>query len=331
MDLPCKIQQIIVTMKIIIHAGFHKTGSTSFQRNLASNQKRRKLPENIMYFMPTENNKQYTNSSIFLKKAFANQSSRASERQKIDNFSLDTFKAQFGNYVNKNPEYIIISGESISTLKSESLNRLKNTLESFSSNVTLIGLVRPPYSALNSQIQQRIKEGIYVNLNNLEKMPMVKQNPTLDRILTIQEIFGSRAKIYPFREAVKYQDGLTNYLLNKMEIEYKLKEIVLNTSRSNLQIRLQNEINKLTGNSVKDSILLKSICDDTEDRSNKFQLLEKEFMPIQHYIEQANEKILELLGVKFTDSSYMFSQELKAKEVIEYNARIIEHILKKEN
>ena len=318
-------------MKIIIHAGFHKTGSTSFQRNLASNQKRRKLPENIMYFMPTENNRQYINSSLFLKKAFANQSSRASERQKIDNFSVDKFKSQFENYVNKNPKCIIISGESISTLNEQSLNNLKKTLESFSSNVVLIGLIRPPYSSLNSNIQQRIKQGIYINLTRLEEMPMVKNSKYLDKIITLQEVFGSCAKLYPFTEAVKYQDGLTNYLLNKMEIECKIKDIVLNRSQSNLQIRLQNEINKLAGSSVKDSILLNSIYDDLEDRSNKFQLLEKEFMPIQHYIEQANENILELLGVEFTDSSYMFSQELKAKEVIEYNARIIEHILKKKN
>ena len=57
-------------MKIIVHAGFHKTGSTSLQHALAQSQIKGNLPSGVGYFTISYKNELYNNPSTFISCAF---------------------------------------------------------------------------------------------------------------------------------------------------------------------------------------------------------------------------------------------------------------------
>ena len=320
-------------MKIIVHAGFHKTGSTSLQHALAQSQIKGNLPSGVGYFTISYKNELYNNPSTFISCAFGTSGrlSRVAIRKKLSDYKEDDFRLHLEHFSKQNLGCLIISSESISTLSEEGLIKFRNCLESFTSDLDLIGLIRPPYSWLNSSVQQRIKEGLYHDLDNLADIPQYKESIVLKRYQDLLSVFGERAKIYPFSEAVGFEGGLVNYIMSKLDINCQLKNIRTNSSLSNLMTRLQNQINLLTGSEVEKSLRLKQIFQPFEDKSPAFKLTEREFRPIQGFIERMNEEYADILGEDYTDKDINFSDEISADSLLSFSARAMTFALSNRN
>lgn len=151
--------------EVILHVGLHKTGTTSIQQTLFSDENN-KLLENKNYIYPKC---WYSNHSAPVHSAFCDfpeeyhinirKGYSIQEIKSINEKNLNRFKKEIAE---KEQSKLIISGEGISKLSFGNLNVLKEYLTSvFTSEVKIKVLiyVRNPVSCYVSTIHQKIKGG----------------------------------------------------------------------------------------------------------------------------------------------------------------------------
>ena len=80
-----------------------------------------------------------------------------------------SYLEQFERFLEES-DNIILSGEDISILKKDPLNKLVEKIQSYGYKIHVFALVRSPYSFCCSAIQQKIKTGKYlskISLNDI--------------------------------------------------------------------------------------------------------------------------------------------------------------------
>ena len=168
---------------IVLHAGLHKTGTTSIQIALNGYD-----DGHTAYADLGE-----VNHSNILKTLFADDHMAAFwERLGYDRAGIarlvDVYRDRLEGQLGRDVERIIISGEDIAVLDEASLGRLKTFLEFHCSDIQVVVFVRNPVSMVPSLIQEHVKHA--------DMSWAVQDGPypyrISDRVERIVEVFGAR-------------------------------------------------------------------------------------------------------------------------------------------
>ena len=150
-----------------LHLGLHKTASTSFQSTCKRNEN---LLKSFDITYPTfkcsaKNKNSVINHGIPICSLFHQEPKKAPVNirwnicDKIDEINT-SYNKQLEEYLEESNN-IILSGESISTLGKDEINKFINKVKNYDYKVKALALVRRPYAFYCSSIQEMVKKGQY--------------------------------------------------------------------------------------------------------------------------------------------------------------------------
>ena len=288
--------------EIILHAGFHKTATSSIQITCSENQD--KL-EKLGFYYPIFNLKerQIPNHSLPLHSIFCQRVKRTKEIHsslKVDNEEAKAiYSEQLYQLLGQQKEKIILSGEGISALNCTELTALKEKMESYGYRLQPIVFVRSPLSFMTSMVQERIKNGHY-------KKIATNRKTLIDKIENLKAVFP-QTKFFPFSEACKHEGGPVGFFLEKIGISsYRSFDLSRrNDSYSNEAIRLVEYINDncpfYIDNKPNPIRSFGDLRTFQRVKGNKFKLNKEQFENFKDVIEQENEYLKANFGKPFYD------------------------------
>lgn len=147
--------------EVIIHAGLHKTGSTSIQRTLFYNQQILKRNGYQFLNIETPDGKKLKNHSNVIINLFRDNPEDHYINKKFK-WDADKVKQHYDRHLSNTlkklgKDKLLISGEGISSLNENGLERLKDYFSDF--NIRIIIFVRDPYEAMCSRLQEGLSKG----------------------------------------------------------------------------------------------------------------------------------------------------------------------------
>ena len=350
---------------IYLHLGFHKTASTSFQESCLKNYD---LLESHGIHYPSyiikENNRAKPNSNhgFLMELALSGQTNSRSSSRKLARKKIHSSKASTDlvNSLSEKLEEItanclpstIISGEHISQWGVDQLIRLREYFDTKNCIIKPFALVRSPFEFAASGIQERIKGGTYspyITINNkcvnLEDISHHKVPLKHKHIIKLNKAFEGQLNYAPFRKACQHRYGPVGFILEEfIDINNSLFDqfefITVNESRSNLWVRIQNEINKVypkykvrNGNVRLNPLEVKlPLLTKIERRQEKFRLSEEEYMLMEKHITNSENVIKQVLGSEYINPRKEFSlpQNILMEDIVQYltNVKKISHSIK---
>lgn len=285
--------------KLILHMGFHKTASSSFQRSCwIGRGQLEKLGYYYPEFIHCETNHRFKANhgpviiSLLHKNPETYYGNIVLKTQDIKAVN-DAYKSQL-NAILDHPADVIISGEGISTLNLTQLKTLQSWIHDSGREIIPLCLVRSPYDFHCSALQQEVKHGNHIDFKILHTQHA--------KISAIKTAFPN-TQFAPFKESCNHPDGPVGYLFEMLGIDHSDFEIIsTNSGISNSTVRAQNSINKAEPVVRKQSMnpfhfKLPSI------KGEKFKLTASELHSISESLAQENEIIEKLLGKNFCDTS----------------------------
>lgn len=280
--------------KLYLNLGFHKTASSSFQETCANNLEFLSSMGFIYPIFKMDGMIRISNHSLPLFLVFNLESKhdhlfKEWSQENIKYYKV-AFKKQFEDCLLTGKD-IIISGETLSTLGTESLQNLRDFITGYGYDIDVFSFVRSPYSFHCSAVQQRVKSGAYTDLTHFSTQ--------IHKIETILRVFKN-AKFFPFKYGVKYTRGPVNFLLNYCNIYSDEIDIIFkNIGISNKHVRGMNE-----------SLKCGKTFDfgDIEDGEGKFYLTWGEFYEIYQHLKWENDFFEHTLGEEFLDDSICISK-----------------------
>jgi len=206
--------------EIILHVGLHKTGTTSIQQTLFSDENN-KLLEKQNYLYP-----KYwpSNHSIPVYSIFCNHPEKyhINIKNKYSNSKIKDINERYlerleTEIVEREQSKLIISGEDISNLTFDNLNRLKEYFTSvfvYKDKIRVIIYIRNPLLWSISAIQEKIKAGMHYESTLKEMENIVRKFPG-NLVEKYIQVFGREAiEIYTFEEAVAHEFGPVGHFLS---------------------------------------------------------------------------------------------------------------------
>jgi len=211
--------------KIIIHVGFHKTGSSSIQhffRDVLKKNKTNKLAYPKFYNKFTGNYSYNHSTALFSIYSSKWREYHINKKLKLSAINLEKlnqdYKDQFRKFLNEcAADTIVLSGEDLSILPKQ---ELKNLLEDLRSNFNngnfeckVIAYTRHPLRLFISEVQQSVKGGlsldqaINVRLRNASIL-------FLNKLESLKDVFGDGLEIFEFENAVTYSGGLVKHFID---------------------------------------------------------------------------------------------------------------------
>jgi len=336
--------------KCYLHLGLHKTGSSSFQHACGC-LKDELMASNILYprfkFPPDrEAEESIWNHSSAINMVYTKpRNNSAPIKAKFKKTLRERNKRVFRSKVLNSNHDILISAEKLSCFSNQQLKALLRDLISHNFDVKAFALVRTPYSFACSALQQTIKQGAFKPLISLNgHRPPSAQNSrfptTSERIQTLKKAFEDQIYFYPYRLAQKHPHGLVAYIFECMNIKVDINwstesQAVKNTSMSNLQTRLINEMNQASSDNLqakarskmKRRAELKALREATDDlESEPFRLNNEEFSLIKSDLNHEREAITTLLGTSFSEEVVSFSSDKDDKQLIDKGLEICNRI-----
>ena len=270
-------------MKLIIHIGTPKTGTTSIQKGLAM---MRENLENASCNYPDENDDCHNILEALvcdydrLHRVYKSQYKNTPAQAYTDAFNLkERIVKASGKY-----EYTIISGEYLLSLKK---NEIENLIDEFGfklKDITVVCYVRKPSDFWLSSIQQTIKASTTFDNPLIQKYPFMKGLQTWLNVIPKKNII-----VRPFiRTELKGSDILFDFVDNVLceQIGIDLKDIELPTIISNKSVAAEASI-------LMQELRLEKL--DAED--NTFT---KESKQLTNAIIR-NARIMDLTKMKFDD------------------------------
>ena len=288
--------------QVIIHAGFHKTATTSIQKTFAKN---RKQLEKLGFYYPLFylddrliDNHSMPFSSLFMSNP---EQYHMNARWKVDaNEANQQYEQQLNDILQKKLNKILISGEGISHLTESEISRMIEKIYSYGHSIRLIIFVRSPFSYLTSFMQQQIKGGI-----SIEKANYSSTKSKIEKFISI----FPETEFYSFQESCKHNHGPIGYFLNLIGVKnYSEIEFVhsnSNRSISNQSARLISYINEkqpfFINKKVNPFRYQGDIWSLYQYQGNKFKLTNNETKRFRTVLDKDNEYLSEELGVEFCD------------------------------
>ena len=300
--------------QIIIHMGFHKTATTSIQTTCALNKD--KLAERGFYYpIFNLNHRVITNHSIPFYSLFTSEPDKyhINIRWGIDSNKANIkYDEQLDQILKQKHEKIIISGEDISELSQLELEKMRKKIELYGYGIRIITVVRSPLSAINSIVQERVKNGYAIEDVDCDTR-VIK---IITNIKIIESVFPE-AEFFSFRDLLQHKDGPVGYFLEIIGIKdfSDLEFFRANNSISDQATRLISFINKEQPLVIKEKINPLRKNQDTAKihrlKGDKFQLNEKELEIFKGQINQINQYLLNKFNDSFCDPKPYFSLEKK--------------------
>lgn len=142
-------------MKIILHIGMPKTGSSSIQQSLRSYDH-----DGVRYAELGHPNHSVGLFTAFSEKRYAYHihQNRGFSAEKIDHLAKK-FRSALQNELHLRRDVLILSGEAMSAMNTEDLKSLKEFCDPFASDYSVIAYCRSPSGFMSSSLQQCIKNG----------------------------------------------------------------------------------------------------------------------------------------------------------------------------
>lgn len=309
-----------------LHIGLHKTASSSFQETCKINKD---LLQGAGIIYPcftcaAANRQKIYNHSIPIFSLFSENPANYNYNKRWGISSdIEQVNSSYENQLNgflSASKNILISGESISNLSTQSLAALIEKISSYGYEIKATALARSPYSAFCSGIQQAIKGGRYCNLislNNSVPNSFDATNSKSQLVKKLKSVFGKSICFHSFENACTHPYGPVGFLLEEFlsqdssTFEYKRT----NESLSNLSVRIQNEFNAINPIFIKNkpNPLFKRFPPKVDERlafSGKFLLTEVEYRLVEEFFENETEKLNEIAGLDFSGQLVKFAEPI---------------------
>ncbi|ELS03707.1 hypothetical protein Xen7305DRAFT_00034310 [Xenococcus sp. PCC 7305] len=294
--------------QIIIHAGFHKTATTSIQETCAINQD--KLAEQGFYYPIFHlDNRVINNHSIPFYSLFTSKPEQYHMNMiwGVDSQEANSrYEEQLNQILEQNYEKIIISGEDISELSQAELEKIKTKIDLFGYSLRIITVIRSPFSAINSMIMETVKNGYCIEDLNLTSN--TDKSRIITKIETIEAVFPE-AEFYSFRDSLKHKNGPVGFFLELIGVNdfSNLAFFKSNKSISDQATRLISYINQEQPFFINEEINCLRRNQDTaclhKLQGNKFQLNEKELLKLKPGIRHVNQYLLSKFNASFCDKN----------------------------
>ena len=145
----------MIHRRAIVHIGMPKTGSTSIQRKLHSS-----LDDPEFQYISLEATKDSNHIfSLFTQapEKYHVHQKLAHNPAQIEAFNLNIEQLLIAQFNNGQTPNVIISAETITSLKEAELQKLKQFLQRFFNEIAIVGYIRPPRSFMESSFQQTVK------------------------------------------------------------------------------------------------------------------------------------------------------------------------------
>ena len=304
-----------------LHLGLHKTASSSFQQTCAANQvilREAGLLYPIFQCPQAQPPRlSINNHSVPLRSLYDKnpENYHINKRWKVKSLALaNQHYAQQLDTALSTDHSLVLSGEGLSLLSLEALRRLVARIEAHGFLVKPWVVVRSPLDYAHSIAQQLVRGGQHLPLIGLGSLRPPRRSDVLTipdglrEIRRLQAVFEDRLVVVPFRRACRHPEGPVGYLLKEFCQIQQLDSIVFKQtqeSKSNLWVRLQNELNRrwpmfnqkkrLDPNYVR----LKT----QYSASGRFRLTRQELQLLSVQLTQSNRDLAALLGEEFVEAS----------------------------
>ena len=329
--------------KIILHIGLEKTGTTTIQRVFNSNSK--SLMEKGIYYpsyFGEENhvclyNYSKSKSAIDELRIYSGLKSEGD----VERFRVDFRDMFLKDVKNKNPEYLVLSNEHLSSRLSgvEGVNRLKELLENISDDIKVVLYVRNIFDFLVSSYSTAIKCGETKSF--IDYIPDGRELPFRYKLSSVVKlwlaVFGKdRVLIRPFsRTHLVGGDILSDFIsstalpvsLEKLKVSNRSENVSLGRDGLELVRRLNKFLPLLKDNAynpdrgdlvdrVQRSENFKSMGISIEERDKVLVQMKAESEKYSNVLPDAFSKDMGLEGSKYTMKASTKKDEPEIDELI---------------
>lgn len=307
-----------------LHVGLHKTASSSFQSTCAKNKD---LLQKCgltypLFSCAAAKRSRIENHSFPIKSLFTENPADFGHNKKWGiSHIVEQVNASYESQLDKHldsSDNLIISGEEISRLSEKELSGFIEKIKAHDYVLKVVALVRSPYSAMCSAIQQQIKGGHYIKLISLNDRIPKSYNPQrfgkIKILKTLRKVFGDSLSLHTFDDACSNPYGPVGFLLQDFlgQNPSAFKYVRSNESMSNLSVRIANEFNKLNpafvNGKYNDKFMKFPLNVDKEfEFTGKFLLTELEYGSVRDQIELEINELKQQAGLDFSGSLLKFS------------------------
>jgi hypothetical protein len=235
--------------EIVLHAGLHKTGTSSIQQTLHATHNRLVLRnQGVLYPASWPQNHSIPLYSAFCERpeAYHINIRRGYSGEQIEQVNKE-YLAHLAEEVSRSsPDRMLLCGEDVSVLSLEGLSELQAYLLTIAPALRVINYVRHPVEWAVSGIQEDIKHGVSYGAA-LESKQSVLRNLFRERVGRLLSVFGPRAvTVYRFEDAVRHGAGLVGHFLAAAEVAEleKIRAVRANESMSQTAGDLLSHINR---------------------------------------------------------------------------------------
>lgn len=212
----------------IIHAGLHKTGTTSIQSSLANYK-----DKDTAYADLGRSNHSIVFKTLFhpsnLFNYWANLGLSAAEHREL----VDQYRLKLNEQLQQEQSRIVFSGEEISALEPEALARMKSHFEEQGRDSEIFVFVREPLGMTASVIQELAKWGSLLHNESTDHKAIDYR--LSERVGNLLDIFGKETThICYYEDALssKYPRGVIDYFAELLGIQPESLPSVHTTNQS---------------------------------------------------------------------------------------------------
>lgn len=202
--------------RIILHAGLHKTGTTSIQDN-CYRYREVLLEHGLVYPVFRYGDKVFTNHSDPIATAITTKARFYGAAVRLKNFrgpkdATRTFREQL-RQVMASPagDTLLLSAELVCDFNEPDMKALRRYLEQHTDSLEVIVVVRSPQDALISAMQQRCSDGHPSDPGDFPAL-------FIERYQRLQQVFADRIRVINFHEAAAHASGLVGYFLGEIGV-----------------------------------------------------------------------------------------------------------------
>ncbi|MEL6791515.1 MAG: hypothetical protein AAGL18_01995 [Pseudomonadota bacterium] len=296
----------MVTVPVILHAGFHKTASSSVQQSLAAARGHLCACGFDYAQLNNAEGDDHINHSLALFVAF---SERYDQYPYLVARGLDAdrersrFRAELMAAIEgarTAGRTLILSGEEVSSLSVAALADMKDFFADADTDLRMVALVRAPYAVSCSDGQEWIKAGHQYHVTHRQSMPAITR---------IQTVFP-KAQFHSFARACDHPSGPVGYLLQQVRIDTDQNVALLrvNESLSDQIVRLIAHINAIEPVALSGKKSAWRFRNDTRALwaipGDRFVFSDNEFSQIEASVRAENDALRAAFGDDFCDQSF---------------------------
>lgn len=202
--------------RIILHAGLHKTGTTSIQDNCYK-YRDELLEQGFVYPGFRYGDKVFANHSDPIATAITTKARFYGAAVRLKNFrgpkdATRVFQEQLRDVMESAAaDTLLLSAELVCDFNERDMKTLRRYLEEYTDTLDVIVVVRSPQDALISAMQQRCRDG---HPSDPAKFPGL----FVERYKRLQQVFADRMKVINFHQATGHGNGLVGYFLQEIGV-----------------------------------------------------------------------------------------------------------------